>query len=122
LLTRRSTLHAQWEKGQLGRYFVRFWGDFVNDEAVVMSDDQRYLAFALDQIRATVTTLTLNADDIIYTVNRSPIPQSSLVVPTELLLTSALSVAFAEVLAGSCRPTSRGSRAWLRMESWMWWC
>lgn len=63
---------ARWEQGQLGRYFVRFWGDFVGNQAVVQTNDQRYLSFALDQIRATVTTLTLNADDIIYTINRSP--------------------------------------------------
>ena len=50
---------------------MRFWGDFVGDQAVVQTNDQRYLSFALDQIRATVTTLTLNADDIIYTINRS---------------------------------------------------
>jgi hypothetical protein len=52
---------------------VRFWGDFVGNQAVVQTNDQRYLSFALDQIRATVTTLTLNADDIIYTINRSVI-------------------------------------------------
>jgi hypothetical protein len=82
---------------------------------VVQTNDQRYLSFALDQIRATVTTLTLNADDIIYTINRSVI---TLIVLSIVLTFSVVIILGAPVVLWW--PISPALRAWQHRESSTW--
>lgn len=54
----------------MGNYLIQFWGDFVDNEPIVETGDARYLAFGVDEIRDTIVTLTINAADITYVVNR----------------------------------------------------
>ncbi len=63
---------SQVQAGLSGDYLVRFFGNFMEKEGVVQKGGQRYLSFALDLVRASVVTLSLSADDLLYIVNRYP--------------------------------------------------
>ncbi|KAL6052198.1 Generative cell specific-1 [Balamuthia mandrillaris] len=59
-------------KGLSGSYFVKYWGKFVEQNGILQKDSQRYLSFELEQLQASLVTLTFSADDIRFITNLSP--------------------------------------------------